>query len=136
MLTETDDEALEAESRANALLDGATAYEAGVWRDLQGGRQAAASSAPSRNAWKRCRCRRGSRNERGWCARYAFTEEEKGRVSRWYVPVPVGALGEPVGVKVKRIIEDSDAGSCRFHLIVDTTTSNCRHHHIPYPDHN
>jgi hypothetical protein len=29
MLTETDDEALEAESRANALLDGATAYEAG-----------------------------------------------------------------------------------------------------------
>jgi hypothetical protein len=41
-----------------------------------------------------------------------------------YVPEPVGALGEPDGVKVKRIIEDEDSGSCRFHLIVDTTTSH------------
>ena len=89
MLTETDDEALEAESRANALLDAATAYEAGVWRDLQGGRQGAARGGPSRNARKRCRCRRGIRNERGGCARYAFTEAEEGRVSRWRVGASV-----------------------------------------------
>jgi hypothetical protein len=38
------------------------AYEAGVWRDLQGGRQGAASGGPSRSARKRCQCRRGSRN--------------------------------------------------------------------------
>ena len=74
MLTETDNKALEAESREDALLDAAVAYEAGVWRDLQGGRQGAASGGPSRGARKRCRCRRGSRNERGWCERYAFTE--------------------------------------------------------------
>jgi len=42
------------------------------------------------------------------------------------VPVPVGALEEPDGVKVKSaaIIEDSDKGSCHFHLIVNTTTSH------------
>jgi len=67
MLTETDDEALEAESREDVLLDAAVAYEAGVWRDLQGGRHGAASGGPSRGARKRWRCRRGSRNERGWC---------------------------------------------------------------------
>ena len=62
MLTETDNEALEAESREDALLDAAVAYEAGAWRDLQGGRQGAASGGPSRSARKRCQCRRGSRN--------------------------------------------------------------------------
>jgi len=43
-----------------------------------------------------------------------------------YVPVPVGALEEPDGVKVKSaaIIKDSDKGSCHFHLIVNTTTSH------------
>src|SRR6266851_2803568 len=54
MLTETDDQALEAESRADALLD--AAYEAGVWRDLQGRREGAASGGLSRRARKRCRC--------------------------------------------------------------------------------
>jgi len=44
MLAETDNEALEAELRAEALLDAAdacaaVAYEAGLWRELRGGRQ-------------------------------------------------------------------------------------------------
>ena len=43
-----------------------------------------------------------------------------------YVPVPVGTLEGPDGIRVKSaaIIEDSDKGSCHFHLIVDTTTSH------------
>ena len=42
-----------------------------------------------------------------------------------YMPVPVGALEGPDGIRVKSmvIIEDSDLGLCHFHLIVDTTTS-------------
>jgi hypothetical protein len=87
MLTEMVDEALDAESRADALLDAAAAYEAGVWHDLQCGRQGAASRGPSR---MRCRRRRGSRNERGWCARYAFTEAEEGPVWRWMVRAGAG----------------------------------------------
>jgi len=42
-----------------------------------------------------------------------------------YMPVPVGALEGPDGIRVKSmvIIKDSDLGLCHFHLIVDTTTS-------------
>ena len=59
MLTETDDEVLEAESCADALPNVAdvgmdAVYKAGVWRHLQGGRQGAASGSPSRSAQKRC----------------------------------------------------------------------------------
>ncbi len=130
MLTETDDEALEAESRANALLDAATAYEAGVWRDLQGGRQGAARGGPSRNARKWCRCRRGSRNERGWCARYAFTEADEGPVWRWRVRAGAGGCAWGTGWRQG---EEDHRG---LGLGLMSFPSNCRHHHIPFLDNN
>ncbi len=42
------------------------------------------------------------------------------------MPVLAGALDEPDGLRVKSVavIEDEDSGSCHFHLIVKTTTSN------------
>ena len=56
MLTNMDNEALEAKSRADVLPDAAdagmdAAYKAGMWRHLQGGRQGTVSGGPSR---KRC----------------------------------------------------------------------------------
>jgi hypothetical protein len=57
MLAETANEALEAELRAEALLDAAdacaaVAYEAGLWRGLRGGWQDG-TGGPSRRARKR-----------------------------------------------------------------------------------
>jgi hypothetical protein len=62
MLAETDNEALEAELCAEALLDAAdacaaVAYEAGLWRELRGGRQGG-TGGPSRRARMRERERK------------------------------------------------------------------------------
>jgi len=67
------------------------------------------SFAESAETGRRCGSKSG--NRRGWCARCTFTEAKEGPVrGRGYVPVPVGALEEPDGVKVKSagMIKDSD----------------------------
>jgi hypothetical protein len=67
---------------------------------------------PSRRALKR-RADAGARAEiDGDGAHCTFTEAKEGPVrGRGYVPVPVGALEEPDGVKVKSagMIKDSDS---------------------------
>jgi hypothetical protein len=105
MPAETDDEALEADLRAEARLDTADAraaavYEAGVWRELEG----VGRGGPSPRAKKR---RAGA--DRGG----SDVHSVRLRKRRKGAPVEAGmdALEEPDGVKVKSaaVIEDSDS---------------------------
>jgi hypothetical protein len=116
MPAETGDEALEAELRTEALLDevdvrAAAAYEAGVWRELRrGGGQGATGGGPSRRARKR-RVGADMDGDGAHCMR--LRKRRKGVFGvGGYVPVPLAALEEPDGVRVKSaaIIEDSDLG--------------------------
>ena len=75
------------------------------WKAGRHGRSFAETAEAARQ------CGSESGNRRGWCARYTFTEAEEGPVGgRGYVPVAVGALKEPDGVKLKSagMIKDSD----------------------------
>jgi len=112
MPAETDDEALEAELRAEARLDAADAragaeYEARVWRELGG----VGRCGPSPRAKKR---RAGA--DRGGSDAHSvrLRKRRKGALGRWAPAVAeagMDALEEPDGVKVKSaaMIEDSDS---------------------------
>jgi hypothetical protein len=112
MPTETDDEAVEAELRAEVRLDAADAgaaaeYEAGVWRELEG----VGRGGPSSRAKKR---RAGA--DRGGSDAHSMhlRKRRKGALGRWARAVAeagMDALEEPDGIKVKSaaMIEDSDS---------------------------
>jgi len=112
MPAETDDEALEAELRAEARLDAADTraaaeYEAGVWRDLRGvGRGGLSHSVKKRRAGAEM----GGND--GHSVR--LRKRRKGALGGWVPAVAeagMDALEEPDGVKVKSaaMIEDSDS---------------------------
>ena len=116
MPPETGDEALEAELRTEALLDevdvrAAAAYEAGVWRELRrGGGQGATGDCPSQRARKR---RAGADIDGDGAHSMRLRKRRKGVFGvGGYVPVPLAALEELYGVRVKSaaMIEDSDSG--------------------------
>jgi hypothetical protein len=91
------EEALEAELRAEALLDAAdvraaATYEAGVWRELRGRGQGAgaASGGPSRRARKR---HAGAEMDGDGAHSMRLQKRRKGAFEGGgYVPVPVVAL--------------------------------------------
>jgi hypothetical protein len=116
MPAETDDEALEAELRAEVRLDAADAraaaeYEARVWRDLRGIGQGDLSQGPKKRragaevGGNGAHCVRLRKRRKGALGRCAPGVAEAG--------MGAGALEEPDGVKVKSaaIIEDSDSDS-------------------------
>ena len=129
MPVETGFEALEAELRTEALLDEVDVRAAAAYEAACGASSSGAVGRPLRAAALRGERGSGAR-ERTWTGMVRTLCLRKRRNGVFgvggHAPVPLAAFEEPDVVRVKSavMIEDSDSGSCHFHIIVNTTTSH------------
>ena len=111
---------LEAELRA------AVAYEAGLCRELRGGRQDGMGGTFAESAETARRCGSENGNGRGWCALYAEAEAEDGRVGSFWVRDCACGKGWCQG---------EERGNVRGRgLGLMSYPFNCQHHHFPFPN--